>query len=266
LRGIGTLPFSAATVVELISDVTRRTKFDAMYDFGHEVERIDDYASIHFSSFKMPWPVSARDFCSITLRARTQDGAWIIAVTSVEHPKCPPRDGSVRGHIVVGGYLIQPETADSCTVHYVSHSDPKGSLPTSVVKAASTKQPEIVCYLRKHLVQNRSEVASHAATAESLKRLFEGPDAPLVHVNSRSASSVVNATVTRNNSAPATVASPIVEPGSVSHSTPTPLPAALSPRAVGHLESADRALFSLIEVRFICIVHVGVCIELSVFC
>merc|ERR1711862_331994 len=51
---------------------------------------------------------TARDFCIAYARAARDDGSFVIAGASVEHPKCPPRTDTVRGELSSSGWIIRP--------------------------------------------------------------------------------------------------------------------------------------------------------------
>ena len=49
----------------------------------------------------------------------------------------------VRGEIYAGGYIIEAIDQNTSQITYISHSDPKGSLPGMLKNALAVKQGEI---------------------------------------------------------------------------------------------------------------------------
>lgn len=91
-----------------------------------------------YQQYKAPWPVSNRDFVSVSHLARV-DNKIYLGVKSVEYPH-PEVKGVVRGWIHIGGYILEKIDENTTRITYISDSDTKGSLPGLVKNAVSQKQ------------------------------------------------------------------------------------------------------------------------------
>lgn len=155
-KGIGVIPGDVETVRAVFAAASVRPVWDEMYEKvsmfatwrtsrratcvcftasfplllrmarvqGHTVELVDMDTSIGYSSFKAPFPVTGRDFCSIGRTYRSSDGSVLVVYTSVEHPKAPPVKKYVRGKLIFSGLLIRPIDSQSSQVTYALGSDP----------------------------------------------------------------------------------------------------------------------------------------------
>ncbi|XP_041846524.1 START domain containing 14 [Melanotaenia boesemani] len=127
---------SAATMYDVIHDGQYRKKWDPNMLGSFDIARLSDNADVGYYSWNCPKPIKGRDV--VTLRSwQVTDDEYIIVNFSVKHPKYPPQSDLVRAISIQTGYLIKPTGPNSCTFIYLSHADPKGSLPKWVVNKAS---------------------------------------------------------------------------------------------------------------------------------
>jgi len=90
--------------------------------------------------------VSGRDFCNQRSWRVKEDQEYMIINHSVIHPKCPEKKGFVRANSINSGYLmrVNPD-GKSCTLIYITHTDPKGSIPSFVMNfMTKTFAPKII--------------------------------------------------------------------------------------------------------------------------
>jgi hypothetical protein len=143
-RGESTVTVKAFKILEGVPpeelwDVLHDPDYRAVWDDA----RVDTYlvsplspnSDIGYYAGKAPKPISSRDFLNQRCWMSAGGGEYLIFNTSVTHSKCPPKRGFVRAVSKISGYLIRPWGTDgkSCTLTYISNSDPKGWLPSSMV-------------------------------------------------------------------------------------------------------------------------------------
>mmetsp|Transcript_29159 Transcript_29159/g.68703 ORF Transcript_29159/g.68703 Transcript_29159/m.68703 type:complete len:128 (+) Transcript_29159:324-707(+) len=119
------------------------------------VTKVDDDCEVVYRATKSPvFVVSNRDVCLVKLTVKEEDGTIISAGCSVTDPACPEAKGFVRMTCKIVACIIRP-SADgaSCRMTYVNHSDPNGSVPTSLVKTGQTKAALTVDQIRQALAK-----------------------------------------------------------------------------------------------------------------
>ncbi|VDN96495.1 unnamed protein product [Rodentolepis nana] len=123
---------SAVDVYESLQDPEyRRTWDDAMKE-GFRICYVSPNSEIGYYRLKSPFGLKDRDF--VNQRSwYIGDNVYIIMNHSVVHKKMPQIEGVVRGISCITGYLIKPIGNDSCEFTYITHSDPRGKIPTWVV-------------------------------------------------------------------------------------------------------------------------------------
>jgi hypothetical protein len=64
----------------------------------------------------------------------------------------------VRAEILGGGFVMHPlpGNPNACELRYVAHSDLKGSIPSSITKGISVKQPLVVAGINQVLEKARA--------------------------------------------------------------------------------------------------------------
>lgn len=53
---------------------------------------------------------SGRDFLYVTYVSKSPEGQLVIASTGTEHDDCPPVKKYVRGHTIIAGWVLTPDT------------------------------------------------------------------------------------------------------------------------------------------------------------
>lgn len=61
----------------------------------------------------------------------------------MDHRDCPVTKNFVRAHTYISGYYIKTESINPpvCSLHIISQTDAKGSIPTWIVNSASQTAP-----------------------------------------------------------------------------------------------------------------------------
>lgn len=106
------------------------------------IEEVSPLVHVQFAAFDMPFPVADREFIyTYDFRVDTALNAIVIDVKSTTSAKAPPiADGSVRGEIVDGRYILKP-MGDKTFVQAEYLADAKGTLPVWIVNMVQKKWP-----------------------------------------------------------------------------------------------------------------------------
>ncbi|XP_058490788.1 START domain-containing protein 10 [Solea solea] len=127
---------SAETMYDVLHDIEYRRKWDKNVIETFDIGKLTVNADVGYYSWKCPQPLRDRDV--ITLRSWLPIGKdYIIMNYSVKHAKYPPKKGLVRAVSIQTGYMIQTQGPNHCTLTYMAHIDPRGSLPKWVVNKSS---------------------------------------------------------------------------------------------------------------------------------
>ncbi|ETN79127.1 START domain protein [Necator americanus] len=102
----------------------------------------------YYALTAMP-PIRARDFVMQRSWLDTGDEKMICG-HSVCHQDYPPMKGFIRATALLSAYLIRPFDENGCQITYISHSDPKGKLPTWLVnRLTRVIAPKVIKRLHK---------------------------------------------------------------------------------------------------------------------
>eukprot|EP01095_Lingulamoeba_sp_RSL-Kostka_P005766 TRINITY_DN1749_c0_g1_i1.p1 TRINITY_DN1749_c0_g1~~TRINITY_DN1749_c0_g1_i1.p1 ORF type:complete len:211 (-),score=69.42 TRINITY_DN1749_c0_g1_i1:113-745(-) len=116
-----------------IEDEAKKKKLDVNTVAHKIVEDIDsDSMQVIYQRYKLPWPLSHRDFCFLRWIERLDDGTIFFVSKSVKHEDCPVVKKVVRGNIINSAYVAQP-TDEGTKFCYCVQLDPCGKIPTWLV-------------------------------------------------------------------------------------------------------------------------------------
>ncbi|XP_069748300.1 START domain-containing protein 10 isoform X2 [Narcine bancroftii] len=120
------------TLYDVLHDSDYRRKWDDNMIETFDIGKLTANADVGYYAWKCPKPLKNRDV--ITLRSWLPMGRdYIIMNYSVKHPNFPPKKERVRAVSIHTGYLVETNSANSCTLTYLAEVDPKGSLPKWVM-------------------------------------------------------------------------------------------------------------------------------------
>lgn len=142
-KGVKIIPTHISKVagVLLTPDLEIRKKWVTGLLKTENLEIKSDREAFVYTSFKMPWPISNRDFvthCTVDISPDKQQ--LTLEVRSVKHPKEPATVG-VRGEIRTSRYLLKSLGPNSTEVTVMAQTDPKGSLPSWLVNSIQRYWP-----------------------------------------------------------------------------------------------------------------------------
>ena len=128
----------------------RKTWDDNMLE-GFNITQLDERNDIGYYAAKFPRFISNRDFLNQRFWMEFDNGEYMICNHTVEHKSCPLKKSCVRGVSYLTGFYIQPlrpgQSPDEKGTQflYMSHADPKGSIPTWVNNmVSSTLIPSLI--------------------------------------------------------------------------------------------------------------------------
>lgn len=150
VRGEGLIRRSPDEIIELLKDLNRKPQFDELFESGEVIDQINADIDITYQRFKKKFGVSGRDFCIVTKKFIELDGTILFISCSTTHPSCPPVKGLVRGTLHMGVFVMK-QTEEGTLTTYITHADPGGSLPNSIVSSVQKKQPLVIEAIRNLL-------------------------------------------------------------------------------------------------------------------
>lgn len=134
-----------------LQDASYRATWDTAMLEGFNIVVLDAHNDIGYYAAKFPFPLSDRDFCNLRSWMEFTNGDYVIFNHSVEHTECPVKKNIIRAKSFLSGYYIQPyQNGEGTYLTFVTHSDPCGSIPKSIINFAMTKgAPRILSMCEK---------------------------------------------------------------------------------------------------------------------
>eukprot|EP01017_Pseudomicrothorax_dubius_P012694 TRINITY_DN1535_c0_g2_i1.p1 TRINITY_DN1535_c0_g2~~TRINITY_DN1535_c0_g2_i1.p1 ORF type:complete len:258 (+),score=45.72 TRINITY_DN1535_c0_g2_i1:99-872(+) len=117
------------------------------------IEQIDEETTISYvktKKSKKTMMVAARDFVLLGCKTKMEDDSYVIAARSIDYNYSGPDKEAVRGHLYDSGWVLTPvgENKDKTQAVFVSHCDPKISVPDFVLNGILTNKAFNVKFLR----------------------------------------------------------------------------------------------------------------------
>jgi len=194
VAGAVTVPATVGQLVSLLTDDSKRQKYDTMFKGSIEHFQVDARTSLKTLVYRGVWPVTDRRFqVYMTWQPfGSSDSGWgrgaLVGTRSVPSKLMPPMaeenaaalgaDFCVLGQIYTAGFSIQPlETGlagPACRVTMVSHIDFAGDMPVPMINyIQSTVMPGMLNLIRNHAAK---EVPASEISAE-FRRKSQAPSA-----------------------------------------------------------------------------------------
>jgi len=128
-------------VLAVLMDNVYRTEWVDRLEKSEILERISPREYIVYQVFKLPWPLSKRDFVyKGKLIVDKKDKSILVVMGSVEHPEAPKTVG-VRAELITSRYRIKPLGKYMTGFEVEIHSDPKGLIPSFIVNLVQKSWP-----------------------------------------------------------------------------------------------------------------------------
>jgi hypothetical protein len=141
----------------IINDIANKTKWDDNMESGQELFKIkiNENESIGkcYSSSKAKSGVSGRDFVYHTYHHVTNERAVTCAWSDEGCRLESVSAKHVRGMVLLGGYLVQKDNDNSCTVHFFNQVDMGGFIPTWLLDPILKKTPMILNALMRVVLE-----------------------------------------------------------------------------------------------------------------
>jgi len=131
----------ALTLYDVLHDPDYRKEWDDNMVEGYLIEQLDANNDVGYYSAKSPVAlVSPRDFVNErSWRVKDEGKEYVIMNHSVVHPKMPETKKFVRANSIKTGYLVRPHSEGGCVLTYITQTDVRGWIPTSLMNTLTTK-------------------------------------------------------------------------------------------------------------------------------
>jgi len=160
--GEGEVDAPMELVMELLLDMNLKKKYDDMFDKAIVIEEFSPTLHIMRHCYLAPMFVGKRDLCMLMQVAKLEDGTLVLAAKSTTHKDCPENPKYVRADLKQGGWLLRRDPAaptERTLLTFVSSTDLKGSLPTSLTQRLARLQPAVIGRIRPVLQTRMKELA-----------------------------------------------------------------------------------------------------------
>ncbi|CCW68351.1 unnamed protein product [Phytomonas sp. Hart1] len=163
---------------DMMNDAVFREEWDGFRLEAFRIARLDERNDIGYYAAKSPVPfVANRDFVNQRSWHAAGRGEYVIFNTSVPHPgiggRAAKHERCVRAFSKLTGYLLQPWCNPTTGVEegtaftYITHVDPRGSIPKSLVNFVTTKfAPKTIKRVGKAVLQFRQWLPAQLASGE----------------------------------------------------------------------------------------------------
>ncbi|XP_058060506.1 START domain-containing protein 10-like [Anopheles bellator] len=164
-RPVAGCNFNMVKIHTEFSDVTADVVFDVLHDpdyrkvwdshmlASEEIGILNVNNDVGYYAMSCPPPLKPRDFVLQRSWLDTgPQGEQMLLSRSVPHKNYPPKKGYVRAMSYITGFVLRMKenSKTGCTLKYVAHCDPQGTLPPWLVnKVTHTLGPRMVKDLKK---------------------------------------------------------------------------------------------------------------------
>jgi len=139
----------APVLYDVLQDPLYRKHWDKFMMESYEIGHLNPNNNIFYYALSCPPPMKNRDFIIQSSWLETSK-EFIIINHSVYHKDHPQKKGFIRGISYLSGFLVKPLKSGGCEVSYLTHTNPRGNLPSwACNKLSSTFAPKLVRKLHK---------------------------------------------------------------------------------------------------------------------
>ncbi|KAJ5077224.1 start domain protein [Anaeramoeba ignava] len=141
-------------VLMIILDVGKRLEWDKGGEItqGQLIGFASPHMAIGYTRFKTSIVTSDRDFVTVRGYTVLEDGTIYSPCRSIEVEECPVVKKVVRGVVIKSDWIIKPvDNGKASDVIFISHTDPKGSLPKGKIRATPKEVLMILVDVEKRL-------------------------------------------------------------------------------------------------------------------
>ena len=141
-KGVDVVKFNIEKVIKFLEQEESLGKINPMLLEIKTLLNNEGVYKIIYMEYKGIWPVSNRDFVNVSVKKRESEGKMYIGTKSMDYPH-PAKEGTVRGEVFIGGYVLEKIDEETTRVTYISDADLKGAIPGMIKNTLSSKQGEI---------------------------------------------------------------------------------------------------------------------------
>lgn len=128
---------AASTAYDVLHDPDYRGEWDKYMMESADIGLLSPNTDLCYYAVRSPPPLRHRDF--VLQRNWLDVGTEAIIFNhSVCHSDFPPRKEAIRAVSYLTGYVVKPLGPHSCQLTYVTHSDPRGKLPSWLINKITT--------------------------------------------------------------------------------------------------------------------------------
>ncbi len=146
-KGVSVVNFPLEKVVDFLAEVGVLKKLNPTC-VEDKLLHEDKDIKVVYMRYSAPWPVSHRDFVSVTYQTAESKDKVYLGSKSCNYP-CPEEKKVVRGEILIGGYILERIDENKTKVTYMSNADIKGSIPGMIKNELAKKQGEVAAKIEE---------------------------------------------------------------------------------------------------------------------
>ncbi|KAJ3112390.1 hypothetical protein HDU96_004602 [Phlyctochytrium bullatum] len=157
VRGDGWIEgeFTVQEAFSVIRSSNCRKIWDPRYDTGESIEHFNTDEALSYSIQKGTFPVAPRDLVTALFCKREpvdRGGRLYYYLTSVVDPTAPSEGKArVRAEVAVSGWILRPTEGKGLETSYIVQVDPKGTIPSALVKLVQTQTPLCIAEVSRYL-------------------------------------------------------------------------------------------------------------------
>jgi len=108
------------------------------------IENLSENTRICYQVNNLSWPCSPREFIYLQTKIIMNNECYILmySVDSIKYNQLRDEE-NVKAYIIVSGFCIK-ERKTGCEIHRITHIDPAGSIPLSIVNNNANKTKNVI--------------------------------------------------------------------------------------------------------------------------
>jgi len=138
-RGVTTIDGPIDVIMSVLLDNKRKHRWVDRLVISEVVHRHSDTELDVYQHFDLPWPISDRDYYYKAKLTKHHNGAQKLVLRSLPSEHLP--SVGIRAELIESSYLLIPMSDTKTMVQVEIFTDPKGRLPTWLVKLVKKKWP-----------------------------------------------------------------------------------------------------------------------------
>eukprot|EP00051_Salpingoeca_urceolata_P004773 m.67594 g.67594 ORF g.67594 m.67594 type:complete len:280 (-) comp13837_c1_seq3:26-865(-) len=142
---------AASVVYDLLHDDDYRKTWDKFMKASFIHCHLDATNDICYYCTKMPGPIANRDLVfRRSWKVADDESEYMILNSSCHHRDLALDKKNIRAISLISGFRLIPKSDKSCMFTYVTHADPRGSLPKWLVNTVATSSgPKLIATMQK---------------------------------------------------------------------------------------------------------------------